>query len=182
MAGAARAVRIPRDGDGSSIAVEPPSSLRSPPPSTTSPGTVSRRFTNSAGSSRALRTFLFFLVALAVIFGVFMDFAVTSVVSGTNYAVEAILTVSVAVALIIGWFVTLGQAPSVAWVQNGQLVVRERTGRTRRFPTDTVRIHVLRSNDPGPFGPEPTEFVELSAPGGARRTYLVATHFFDFAR
>jgi hypothetical protein len=178
MAGAARAVRIRRDGDGSSIANE---SAPSPAP-TLSAATPGRRYPNSAGSARAFRTFLLFVVALAVIYGVFMDFAVTSVVSGTNYAVEAVLTLSVGVALVVGWFVTLGQAPSQAWVERGQLMVRGRTGTTRRFPTDTMRIHVLRSNGIGLFGPEPTEFVEVSVPGGARRTYLVGTHFFDFAR
>ncbi|MGA7860597.1 MAG: hypothetical protein WCB19_01915, partial [Thermoplasmata archaeon] len=166
MAGAARAVRIPRDGDGSSIAVEPSTATSSAAPFVSS----GRRFVNSAGSSRAYRTFLLFLVALAVIYGVFMDLAVTSVVSGANYVVEGILTASVAVALIIGWFVTLGQAPSAAWLEGGQLVVRERSGRSRRFPTDAVRIHVLRSNGVGLFGPEPTEFVEVSVPRGARRT------------
>jgi hypothetical protein len=148
---------------------------------TSGAGPPTRRFTNVAGSSRALRTFLLFVVLLAVIYGVFMDLAVTSVVNGTNYAVEGILTASVAVALVVGWFVTLGQTPSAAWVENGQLVVLGRMGRPRRFPTDTVRIHVLRSNGAGLFGPEPTEFVEISLAGGTRRTYLVGTHFFDFA-
>jgi hypothetical protein len=140
-----------------------------------------RRFTNSAGSSRAYRTFLLFLVALAVIYAVFMGYAVSSTVTGTNYAVEGVLTASVAVGLIIGWWVTLGQAPTMAWVENGQLVVRGRIGGARRFPTDAVRIHVMRSNGVGFLGPEPTEFVEVSLPQGLRRTYLVGTHFFDFA-
>jgi hypothetical protein len=177
MAGAARAVRIPRDGDGSSIAVEPSNRTAS----ASAPAAAGRRFENSAGSSRAYRTFLFFLVALAVIYGVFISLAVTRVANGTNVAVEVVLTASVAVALVIGWAVTLGQAPSAAWVENRQLVVRERTGRSRRFPTDTLRIHVLRTNPTGLFGGEPTEFVEVSVPRGSRRTYLVGEHFFDFA-
>jgi hypothetical protein len=159
------------------MAVEPPPSASRVPGGSSS----IRRFSNDAGSSRALRTFLLFVVLLAVIYGVFMDLAVTSVANGTNYAVEVVLTVSVGVALVIGWFVTLGQTPSAAWVENGQLVVIGRIGRARRYPTDTVRIHVLRSNGAGLFGPEPTEFVEVSLPGGTRRTYLVGTHFFDFA-
>jgi hypothetical protein len=136
---------------------------------------------NSAGNSRAYRTFLLFLVGLAVIYAIFMSLAVTSVATGTDSAVEAVLTIAVAVALIIGWAVTLGQTPTMAWVEGGQLVVRERTGRSRRFPTDTVRIHVLRTNGTSLFGAEPTEFVEVSVPRGPRRTYLVAAHFFDFA-
>jgi hypothetical protein len=178
MAGAARAVRIPRQGDGSSIAVESVAEHRVMAAAVPD----SPRFTNSAGSSRAHRTFLFFLAALAVIYGVFLGLAVRSAAGGANYGVEEILTASVAVALVIGWFVTLGQAPVAAWVENGQLIVRDRTGRTGRFPADTVEIRVLRSNGTGPFGPEPTDFVEVSVPRGGRRTYLVGAHFFDFAQ
>lgn len=158
-----------------------------PEPSLASPlseppaGAPGRRFTNEAGGSRAFRTFLVFLFALVVIYAVFMGYAVTNVASGTNGAVEGVLTAAVAVALAVGWFVTLGQAPRMAWVEVGELVVRPRLGKDRRYPTDTVRIHVLRSNGPGFLGMDPTEFVEVSLPGGPRRTYLVGTHFFDFA-
>jgi hypothetical protein len=176
MAGAARAVRIRRDTDGS-LAVESPVKV---PVAVAATG-VGRRFTNTAGSSRALRTFLFFLVALAVIYAIFMSFAVQSAVSGANSTVEAILTASVAVALGIGWWVTLGQAPTTAYVQGDKLVVHERTGRARRFPMDGLRVTMLRTNGRGFLGPEPTEFVELSVPGGPHHTYLVGSHFFDFA-
>lgn len=124
---------------------------------------------------------MLFLVGIAAIYGVFMGLAVRSSVDGSNDVVEAILTAAMAVALVIGWFVTLGQAPTAAWVENGQLVVKERTGRFRRFPTGSVHVRVVRSNGAGPFGPEPTEFVEVSVPRGARHTYLVGTNFFDFA-
>jgi hypothetical protein len=170
MAGAARAVRIRREADASLSAS-----------TTRAVQGAGQRYRNPAGSSRALRTFLLFLVALAVIYGVFMGFAVTSAAAGTNSAIEVVLTLSVAVALVIGWWVTLGQAPTTAYVEAGELVVRERTGRTRRFPIDGLRVTMLRSNDAGFLGSDPTEFVQLSAPHGPRRTYLVGTHFFDFA-
>ena len=178
MAGAARAVRIPREGDGSSIAVESAAALTEsaarPPPSP--------RFRNSAGSSRAFRTLILFLVGLAVIYGLFMGVAVRTSMGGSNDLVEAILTAATAVSLVVGWVVTLGQAPAAAWVEHGQLVVQERMGRPRRFPVPGVQIRVVRTNGVGPLGPEPTEFVELSVPRGARRTYLVGAHFFDFAQ
>lgn len=142
----------------------------------------SRRFPNSAGSTRAFRTFLLFLAGLAAIYGLFMGLAVRTATPGAGYAVEEVLTAAVAVALVVGWLVTLGQAPASAWIEGGQLVVRERTGLSRRFPTASVRFHVLRTNGAGPFGPEPTEFVEVSVPRGRRRTYLVGANFFDFAR
>jgi hypothetical protein len=137
---------------------------------------------NSGGSSRAFRTFVFFLVALAVIYGVFLGIAVHNSTSGTGTEVEAILTAAVAVALVFGWYVTLGQAPSMAWLESGHLVVRNRFGRSRHFPTDSLQIHVLRSNGAGLFGPEPTEYVEVSAQATRRSTYLVSAHFFDFAQ
>jgi hypothetical protein len=137
---------------------------------------------NSGGSSRAYRTFLLFLVALAVIYGVFLGIAVHDSSNGGSAEVEAILTGAVAVALVFGWFVTLGQAPSMAWVENGDLVVRDRLGRSRHYPTSSLRVHALRSNGAGLFGPEPTEFVEVSVPGGRHSTYLVTAHFFDFAQ
>jgi hypothetical protein len=182
MAGDARAVRIPRTGPPSSAAAElpsEPSSTSGLAPSRVPPG---ERFPNTAGSSRAFRTFLFFLMALAAIYAVFLDFAVTSAASGTNLSVEGILTAAVLVSLGIGWFVTLGQTPSAAWIEKGQLVVHERVGRIRRYPTDSVRFHVLRSNQGGLLGPEATEFVEVSTPSGVRHTYLVGTHYFDFAQ
>lgn len=117
-----------------------------------------------------------------MIYAVFLGYAASTAAPGTNSAIEGVLTASVAIALVVGWFVTLGQAPTMAWVVDGELVIRSRLGTARRFPSDTVRVHVLRTNAVGFLGPEPTEFVEVSVPGGVRRTYLVGTHFFDFAR
>jgi hypothetical protein len=177
MGGSTRTVRIPRKGDGSSIAEEPSTE----PGSASAPMVSSKHFTNSAGGTRAFRTFLLFLVGLAAIYGLFLGLAVRDTSAATGTSVEEVLTAAVAVSLVVGWLVTLGQAPAAAWIANGQLVVRERTGRSRRFPAATVRFHVLRTNGVGPFGPDPTEFVEVSAPGGGRRTYLVGAGFFDFA-
>lgn len=177
MAGAARAVRIPRAGEGPAATESSTEAVLTPAPRSTE-----HRFTNAAGSSRAFRTFVFFLVALAVIYAVFLDLAVSSSTGGSNYSVEEVLTAAVVISLGIGWFVTFGQTPSGAWVEGGQLVVHERTGRFRRFPQDDVKFHVLRSNEVGIFGPEPTEYVEVFAPRAGRRTYLVGTHFFDFAQ
>ncbi|MCI4353399.1 MAG: hypothetical protein L3K14_08500 [Thermoplasmata archaeon] len=177
MAGRTWAVRIRRDenvpGD-SGAASEPADRAPSTPPS-------GRRVSNSAGSSRAFRTFLLFVVALGAIYGVFLAYSATSSVTGGSPSVAGILTGSVVVALVVGWWVTLGQTPTVAWLERGELVVRERTGRLRRFPRDDLRIHVLRTNGGGFLGPTPTEFVEVATIGGARRTYLVGIHFFDFA-
>ena len=176
MAGAARAVRIRRDNDAPSGG-ETPARTGNP-----SAGAVSGpRVQNSAGSSRAFRMFLFFLVGLAVIYGLFMGFAVTSAAPGTNDAIEGVLTASVAVALVVGWWVTLGQAPTAAYIDGHHLVVRDRIGRSRRFPVDGLRVSLLRSNASGFLGPEPTEFVEVSVPRGPHHTYLVGSHFFDFA-
>jgi hypothetical protein len=177
MTGAARAVRIPRERELPMGSIDRPAPTMDRPPAAPS----TRRFTNGAGSARAFRTFLLFLVALAMIYAVFMGYAVSSSVAGTNSAVEGVLTASVAVALLVGWWVTLGQAPTLAWVEDGELVVLGRLGRIRRFPIDTLRVHVMRSNGVGFLGPDPTEFVEVSLPGGLRRTYLVGAHFFDFA-
>ncbi|HLY76327.1 MAG TPA: hypothetical protein VKT21_00390 [Thermoplasmata archaeon] len=174
MARAARAVRIRRDPGGSVAEESPLIQKRLAAPV--------QRFTNSDGTSRAFVMFLFFVVLLVAIYGVFLSVALRSSVDGAGTGVEVVLTVSAGAALAVGWWVTLGQAPAMAWIQNGQLVVRERTGRSSRFPTDTLRVQRLRSNGGGIFGKAPTEFVELSSPGRARRTYLVGAHFFDFAQ
>ena len=178
MGSSTRAVRIPRQGDGASIAVEPAAES----PSAAAPVATRRRMPNSAGSSRAFRTFLIFLIGLAAIYGIFLGVAVRSSSASTSTPVEEVLTVAVVVALAVGWIVTLGQAPTAAWVDDEKLVVRERMGWTRRFPIATVRFHVLRTNGVGLFGPEPTEFVEVSTPRGAGRTYLVGANYFYFAR
>ena len=137
---------------------------------------------NSAGYDRAFRTLVLFIIALAAIYAVFMVYSATAAVTGGTPVVPVTLTISVVVVLVVGWWVTLGQAPKTAWLEAGELVVRERTGRVRRFPMAALRIHVLRSNGVGLLGPVPTEFVEVAAPGGPRGTYLVGTHFFDFAQ
>lgn len=173
MAGGARAVRIRRGPESGGSAGAPGPAA--------SPVVASRPYANTAGGSRAFRMFLFFLVGLAVIYAFFMGYAVTSLAAATDGTVEVVLTVSVVAALGVGWWVTLGQAPTVAYVEGDQLVVRERTGRNRRFRTDELRINLLRSNPSGFLSPEPTDFVELSEPHGSRRTYLVGSHFFDFA-
>ncbi len=173
MAGDARAVRIRRGPDGGTSVADTASAVV--------PSVASRPHPNAAGGARALRMFLFFLVGLAVIYAFFLGYAVTSLSRASNGSVEAVLTISVVVALGVGWWVTLGQAPTLAYVEGAQLVVRERTGRNRRFRTDELRIHLLRTNPASLLSPEPTEFVELSVPRGSRRTYLVGSHFFDFA-
>lgn len=178
MAGAARAVRIRREVDATSVPTTTPTAAGAAGP----PVTSSRRMVNSAGTARAYRTFVVFLVAFAIVYGVFLSIAATSVSNGTNYPVEVFLTVATAVGLVVGWWVTLGQAPISAGVENGELVVRPRIGRPKRFGTGTLRLHVLRTNGAGWFGPEATEFVEVSTLRGVRRTYLVGTHFFDFAQ
>jgi hypothetical protein len=178
MADAARAVRIRR-------AAATPPGAEAPLPGTPSDTPVlptGRRRPNRAGGQRAFRTFLVFVVGLAAIYALFLAYDVAVAPAATEATVSGFLTVSVVLALAVGWWVTLGQTPTVAWVERGELVVRERTGRLRRFPTDDLRIHVLRPNGSGLLGPEPTEFVELSVPGGPRRTYLVGARFFDFAR
>ncbi|MCI4348586.1 MAG: hypothetical protein L3J97_08230, partial [Thermoplasmata archaeon] len=108
MAGRTWAVRIRRD-DGA------PGDTRLVPPV---PG---RRIANSAGTSRGFRTFLFFLVALAAIYAGFLSYAVTSSAAGASASVAGILTGSVAVALAVGWWVTLGQTPRAAWLERDEL-------------------------------------------------------------
>lgn len=75
---------------------------------------------------------------------------------------------------IVGWTVTLGQAPRGVWVRENSLVVRERLGREREFPAPAEGgVVVVRRYAAGWLSNEPAAIVRLKDASGLPRVYLV---------
>lgn len=129
---------------------------------------------NAAGTARAVRLFVAFLALLLVIYLLFVGLALST--RGASPAGNAIawgiFSAFAAGFAISGWTITLGRAPRGFWRRSGELAVKERLGRVRRFPANGVP-KVAKRFGAGPLGPEPTIFVELTGTDGAKRTYLV---------
>lgn len=183
MTAGPRAVRIPRRSPG------PAPPTRSMEPAEyefvrSDAHGAARPISNDAGRTRAFRLFVLFLVALLVLYGAFIAEAAASAPAvRSNSAIYASLTGVVAVALVVGWLVTLGPTPRSAWVDGSHLVVRESLGRLRRFDLGPgFEVRTVRSQRSSPLSPEPTEYAEVSASRGPRRTYLVGQEFFEFVR
>jgi hypothetical protein len=119
---------------------------------------------------------------LVLLYLLFVGLSLSSPVPGVreNVAAWAYLTVVTAVLGATGWVVTLGRTPSGAVLRTGELVVRERTGRLRRFPANVLADpKVVHRYGASFLGPEATEFIELRTSDGTRRTYLVGEGFFE---
>jgi hypothetical protein len=137
---------------------------------------------NHAGERRAWRLFATYLLALAVIYALFLGLALTSPSPGPrdDTAAWASLTLLAAALAGGGWTITLGRAPRGAALVGGDLAVRERWGRVRRFPAGSeAHRRVVHHYPSGILGPDATEMVELVAVDRSRRTYLVGEGYFE---
>jgi hypothetical protein len=123
--------------------------------------------------------------ALVAIYLVFVGLSLSSPIEGVRdnafaWGYLSVVTVALAIA---GWFLTLGRTPTGAVRRPDELVVRERTGRLRRFPGHVLdEPRVVHRYAASFLGPQPTEFIELRTADGARRTYLVGEGFFEGLR
>ena len=137
---------------------------------------------NRAAEGRAARLFGLFLGMLVVIYVVFLGIAELGTQSGARSAPGAWAVFSLVAVLLAGWgwWITYGRTPRAAQKREGDLLVRERLGRIRRFPLDTAAApRVVQHYEAGWLGPEPTEFVELVTRERSRCTYLVGERFFE---
>ncbi|MCI4360143.1 MAG: hypothetical protein L3J91_00405 [Thermoplasmata archaeon] len=137
---------------------------------------------NRAGELRAGRLFGLFVVVLIAIYAWFVGLALLGSHAGllTAPAAWGLFTVVAVVLALWGWSITYGRTPKGAQRREGEILVRERMGRIRRFPIESVAGIKIAQHYPASFlGPEPTEFVELLTRERMRRTYLVGERFFE---
>jgi hypothetical protein len=167
-----RAVRIPRaraDSDRPAPDETTVASGSSLPAS----GRVDRR-RNQAGTERAFRLTLIYVVTLVVLYVVFVLLD-RSAPGGTSTAVQTGLLYfsAIAVALGVGGaLVALGPAPRAIELTTDSLVVIEWYGRRRTFPPlAEVQRSVVRRYPASFLSSRAVEAVELGTPAGGRRTY-----------
>jgi hypothetical protein len=131
---------------------------------------------NQSGRQRAVRTYGLFLAALLAIYGIFLGSFLTAPETGvrsnlSGYGLFSLLLVAIG---LIGFVLTVWRAPREIRASDSEIVVRERSGRERRFPRGPgFVVSVLKRYPEGPFSEGPTEMVRVSLPDGTARIYLV---------
>jgi hypothetical protein len=131
--------------------------------------------TNRAGTQRARRLAITYVVALAVIFAG-IDALARSAPSagsvGVGQDLELFATVALVLA-IVGVVVSLSSAPLAVERTGGETIVHGVFGYRRRFPEGPgLTVRVLRRYPAGLLSSAPVESVEI-ATKGVRRTYLL---------
>ncbi len=130
---------------------------------------------NRGGAQRAGRLFLLFLAATFALYAGLLGLMDRG--PGGLYGNEPLLlflAVLVVALLIVGWRVTLGQAPQGAWVSPTRLVVRERLGRRREFAIGPASPPVVARRYPSSWlATEPTALVHVRDVTGLSRHYLI---------
>ncbi len=170
-----RAVRIPRTV--SSPLAEP--SL--PSVRTRAESTVDRR-ANTAGTQRAVRLTLVYLLALGLLYLAFVVYARSTPYGrtpGTEW--ELLVFGFVAVFLgLVGAVLSLTPAPRRVEVSKERVVVVGRWGRRVEWPSPTeLSVRVVRRHLAGGLSRDPVESVEVQATGRRARTYLVEQGLFS---
>ncbi len=141
-----------------------------PPESSLGPYRVNR-----GGAQRAGRLFLLFLAATVALYAGLLGLMDRGPggLSG-NEPLLTFLAVLVVALLIVGWRVTLGQAPQGAWVSPTRLVVQERLGRRREFAIGPATLPVVARRYPSSWlATEPTALVHVRDVTGLSRHYLL---------
>jgi hypothetical protein len=139
---------------------------------------------NRSGTQRAVRTYVAFLVALIMIYAIFLFSLSTAPYPGprSNWTGYGFLSLALALIGAYGFGLTVLRAPKDLRAGATEVIVRERTGRVQRFPTGPgYLVSVLKRYPAGPFSEEPTEIVRVSLPSGSARIYLVDQGFFPEA-
>jgi hypothetical protein len=169
---APRAIRIPRGP------TDRPRTLRAtaderPAASPVSPGA---RRPNRAGTQRAVRLALLFLILLALLYVGFVLYDRTAP-GGTSPGAQAELIDFSGVAAVLaaaGALLSLTPAPRAVERSSTSLVVVGRWGRrTEWAPLDEVTVRRVRQYPAGLLSDEPVDSVEVSSRGRRTRSYLV---------
>ena len=137
---------------------------------------------NRAGTQRAVRTTLLYVVAVAVLTAVLTDLDLSSAEGTRPVVLQGLeLFLGVAVALVIGSAVfALTPAPRSVEVGASEVVVVGRWGRRRSFgPLETLAPHVLKHFADGILSTRSVDMVEVSDPRGRRYVYQVESGLFD---
>ena len=136
---------------------------------------------NAAGSMRALRLTLLYLLALGVLYLVFALYEATMPYSSGTGAENGLLLFSglATVLAVVGPYVTLSPAPRRIEIRSSSVVVVGRWGgRTEWAPWSEVSLRVVRRYPAGLLSRDPVESIEVAIPGRTPRTYLVGTELF----
>ena len=140
---------------------------------------------NVAGSQRALRLTVVFVVALSALYAAFVLYDRTAP-GGTSAVTEngvLFFTVLFALFLLVGALYSLTPAPRAIEVSPDRVVVVGRWGRRRVFPPlERLSVVVVRRYPSGWLADGPVELVEVSGDDTPRRSYLVDTAVFAGAR
>ncbi len=165
-----RAVRIAR----TSRPAEPASARPSEPAATFRP--------NRAGTQRAFRLSLIFLVALAALYGGFVaeQRGVAGASSPGGLFDLYFFTAVTAVVGVVGTLVAVGQAPRGVELSSERTVLVGRFGGRRTFPPiGPLHLRLVRSYRSGLLSSAPVAVYELSPEKGASRTVLLEEGIFD---
>lgn len=159
-----RAVRIPRSAPPRPVRVVAETG-----------GSVERR-PNVGGSQRAVRLTLSYLIALAVLYLVLVEYG-RSAPGGTSPGAQDTLLLfgGIAVALgAVGAGFSLTPAPRAVEVSPYHVVVVGRWGRRTKWPPlGETTVRVVRSYRAGPLSSTPVESVEMWATGRRPKVYLL---------
>lgn len=177
-----RAVRIPRSRPTSAATPAPTSAPSDQPDALATPPA---RRANVAGSQRAVRLTILFVVVLALLYASFVLYDRTAPGGTASAEDNGILLLSVlfVVFALGGAIFTLTPAPRRVEVEPDRLVVVGRWGRRRTWPPlDQLSVYVARRYPAGWLASGPVELVELSADGVPRQSYLIEAGLFEGAR
>jgi hypothetical protein len=167
-----RAIRIPRSPSDYPKTVRGRANER-PSPLPVSPGP---RHPNRAGTQRATRLTLLYLVVLALLYSGFVLYD-RSAPGGTSPGAQGGLIDFSAVALVlavVGALLSLAPAPRAVERSSTSLVVVSRWGRrTEWAPLDEVTVRRVRQYPAGLLSDAPVDSVEVSGRGRRTRSYLV---------
>ncbi len=136
---------------------------------------------NSAGSQRALRLTLLYLLALGALYLVFALYEETMPYGSGTGAGNGLLLFSglAAVLAVVGPYVTLSPAPRRIEIRSSSVVVVGRWGgRTEWAPWSEVSQRIVRRYPAGFLSGEPVQSIEITISGRSPRTYLVGTDLF----
>lgn len=128
---------------------------------------------NRSGSQRAWRLFGLDVLALAALYAVVLALLSRGPGGITGNADVLAVLAGLAVAIgVVGFYVTLGQAPRGIWTGRRGAVVEERLGRRRELaPSSESRV--ARRFPAGWLASGPTEIVRVVDATGRPRVYLV---------
>ena len=172
-----RAVRIPRSGtpSGGSPGAHPLSGSLDVPPR------ESDRRPNVAGSQRAIRLAILFLVALAALFAAFLLYDRGAPGGASSPAANGILVLSlIFIVFAVGGFLfTVTPAPrSVEVAPDGVVVVGRWGRRVSLPPLALLKLRVVRKYPANWLATADVELVELWSDGMPPRNYLVESGLF----